>query len=71
MTDKKTTRGRKTDQKMKPYLVMQYLIKHTDENNIVNATDIAIDLFENYGILAERRSIYKDIQEIYKAVYML
>ena len=56
---------------MKPYLVMQYLIKHTDENNIVNATDIAIDLFENYGILAERRSIYKDIQEINKAVYML
>ena len=33
--------GRKLDQKMKPYLVMQYLIKHTDESYLITATEIA------------------------------
>ena len=26
--------GKKTDQKMKPYLVYEYLMRHSDENNV-------------------------------------
>ena len=33
MADKKPTSGRKDDQKMKSYLVMQFLIKNTDETH--------------------------------------
>ena len=30
-------RGKKFDQKMKPFLVYQYLIHNSDENNVVKA----------------------------------
>ena len=60
--------GRKYDQKMKPFLVYQYLMRETDENNFATANDIAEYLNLNFGISAERRSIYSDIQEINKAV---
>ena len=60
--------GRKYDQKMKPFLVYQYLMRETDNRNFVTATDIAEYLKENFGISAERRAIYSDIQEINKAV---
>ncbi len=42
---------------MKPYLVMQYLLKYSDENHTVTALDIVAYLEENCGITAERRSI--------------
>ena len=67
---KKSSRGRKLDQKMKPYLVMQYLIKHTDESHLITATEIADQIEDLYGIDAERRSIYRDIQAINKAYLM-
>ena len=60
--------GRKFDQKMKPFLVYQYLMRETDEKHCVKAKDIKAFLKENFGISAERRSIYNDIQEINKAV---
>ena len=62
--------GRKLNQKMKPYVVLQYLMKETDENHLVTAYDIA-GYLEACGIDAERRSIYKDIEEINKAVLMM
>ena len=31
--------GRKQNQKMKPYVVLQYLMKETDENHLVTAYD--------------------------------
>ena len=72
MEEKKDKRsensGRKYDQKMKPFLVYQYLMRETDENNFATANDIAEYLNLNFGISAERRSIYSDIQEINKAV---
>lgn len=68
---KKPTSGRKNDQKMKAYLVMQYLINNTDESHLITATDIADKMDELFGIEAERRSIYRDIHEINKAVLML
>ena len=32
--------GKKANQKMKPYIVLQYLMKHTDENHVESAYDI-------------------------------
>ena len=67
MADKKPTSGRKEDQKMKAYLVMQYLINNTDESHLVTGTEIADKMDELFGIDAERRSIYRDIHAINKA----
>ena len=61
--------GRQFDQKLKPYLVYQYLMKYSDENHVVPASDLVAYLQE-VGISAERRSIYKDIQEINRAIYI-
>ena len=60
---KEPEHGKRYDQKMKPYLVLQYLMQYTDENNVVTAYDILAQL-KDWGIEAERRSIYKDIEEI-------
>lgn len=32
--------GRKSNQKLKAYLVMQYLLKHADENHAVDAYEL-------------------------------
>ena len=32
--------GKKPNQKLKPYLVQQYLLKNTDEDHLVDAADI-------------------------------
>ncbi|MBE5767865.1 MAG: WYL domain-containing protein [Clostridiales bacterium] len=59
----KDNRGRKADQKMKPFLTLAYLWKYSDENHVLSARDISHLLAEFY-IDAERRSIYRDIKEI-------
>lgn len=64
-------RGKKADQKLKPYLVLQYLLKSSDENNVLTGKQIAEHLKVFYGIYAERRSVYKDIEEINKAMLMV
>lgn len=56
--------GRKEHQRMKPFLIYMYLMKYTDENNPASGDTIADVLREDYGICAERRSIYKDIEEL-------
>ena len=66
---KKPTSGRKGDQKMKPYLVYDYLMRNTDANHVVSGEAIA-DYINSLGISAERRSIYKDIEEINKAILL-
>jgi predicted DNA-binding transcriptional regulator YafY len=63
-------RGRKGDQKMKPYLVYDYLMRNSDENHVVSASEIC-GYLEEMGISAERRSIYKDIEEINKAILLI
>ena len=40
------TKGRKDNQKMKPYLVYQYLLKESDENNVITAPEICAYLEE-------------------------
>ena len=56
-------RGKHPNQKLKAYLVLQHLMRETDENHLLGAQDIA-DLIEADGIHAERRGIYRDIDEI-------
>ena len=63
--------GKKPNQKLKPYLVLRYLMANTDENHKVRADDIVDALKEEYGVDAERRSIYKDIEEINKVYLMM
>ena len=66
----KARHGKKPNQKLKPYLVLQILMNNTDENHVMSAAEI-VDALDEMGIYAERRSIYTDIAEINKALYML
>ena len=59
----KDNRGRKADQKMKPFLILAFLWKYSDENHVLSARDIS-SLLADFYIDAERRSIYRDIKEI-------
>ena len=47
--EKATTEGRKDNQKMKPYLVYQYLLHNSDENHVIAADDI-VAYIEEKGI---------------------
>ena len=42
--------GRKANQKMKPYLVMEYLMRNTDENHAAPADAIVEYLRDDLGI---------------------
>lgn len=63
--------GKQPNQKLKPYLVLQYLLKYSDENHTVSAPELVAYLQEQCGIYAERRSIYRDIEEINKAMLIV
>lgn len=63
--------GKQTKQRMKPYIVLQYLLRNSDENNVVTGKEIEGYLQETCKIYAERRSIYKDIEEINEVNWML
>lgn len=62
--------GKKPNQKLKPYVVLQYLLKRSDEIHAVSAAEI-IGYLEECGICAERRSIYRDIDDINKVMWMV
>ena len=66
-----TNCGRKENQKMKPYLVYQYLLRHSDENHVVSASELVGYLQETCGIDAERRSIYRDVDAINAALWII
>lgn len=63
--------GKRDHQKLKSYIVLDYLMKQSDEEHTVSAKDIIDYLQEECGIETERRSIYRDIDEINKVLYML
>ena len=65
------TSGKKDNQKLKTYLILQYFLKNSDERHPLKMQDILLFLQEDCGIDAERRSIYRDIDEINKILYML
>lgn len=67
---KQASHGKKPNQKIKPYVVLQHLLKQSDENHVATSFDM-IAFLEECGIDAERRSIYTDIREINKVALML
>lgn len=68
---KKSRQGKKPNQRMQHFLVLQYLLEHSDENHFVSTKRIISYLEENCDISSERRSIYKDVHEINVAYVML
>ena len=58
--------GRKQNQKMKPYVVLQYLMKETDENHLVTAYDIAgyLEACGNRGQSLRILGYYKVIKDL-------
>ena len=67
---RKCRRGKQSHQKMKPYLVYQYLMRNSDIDHTHSASDI-IGFLEDCGINADRWSIYKYIEEINIIYWML
>lgn len=55
--------GKSDGQKLKSLLVIQYILKHADNDHAVTIGDIQ-DHLGKYGIEAERRSIYRDIHAL-------
>ena len=70
MEEKKANHGKRDNQKLKPYLVQQYLLRNTDANHVLTSYDI-IEFLESCGIAAERRSIYRDIEDINKVMWLM
>ena len=75
-----TRHGKQVHQRMKPYLILEYLMRETDEDaadyegeaaHVRSANEIADYLEESFGIFADRRAIYKDVDEINRILYML
>ena len=52
----------KPDAKLKLLYLKEIFEKYTDEEHILNSTELTSLLFERYGIECERKSIYKDVQ---------
>ena len=63
-------KGKKADQRMKAYLIYEYLMRNSDINHVVSAKELKAYL-EEFGISAERRSIYKDIDEMNKVLLFI
>ena len=63
--------GKRDNQKLKTYLILQYFLKYSDERHPLKMQDILLYLQEDCGIEAERRSVYRDIDDINKILYML
>ncbi len=68
--EKSPTSGKLENQKLKTYLILQILQQKTDEDHLLDAEGIISELAE-LGIKAERRSIYRDIQAINEACWLL
>ena len=62
--------GKRPNHKIKPYVILQYLLKNSDINHVQKRKDITAYLQE-CGIEAERRSIYQDIKEINRVALMM
>ncbi len=62
---KEPRHGKQANQKLKPYMVLRILWRDTDENHTMSATALVAALAE-MGVYAERRSVYRDIEEINK-----
>lgn len=64
MEEQKKKRSVVPNQKIKLLAVMQILLQRTDENHTMTAQDICGALKSSYGITAERKGIYSDIEAL-------
>ncbi len=64
------SQGKQSNQKMKPFLVYDYLLREADREHPKSASEIVTYLSGELEIEAERRSIYRDIKEINKALML-
>ena len=67
---KKKNEGKQFDLKIKPFLIYEYLKQATDENNFVSAENIKAHI-EEFGISTSIPSVYRDIEEINKAILLV
>lgn len=63
-------KGLLPEQKLKSYLVLDWMRKNSDKNHTWKARDIAAAISVDYNISAERRSVYRDIDAINIAVLL-
>ncbi len=56
--------ARAENQKLKALYVAKYILENSDENHYFTASDIIDELQREYGITAERRSIYRDLDAL-------
>ena len=70
-TETKGSQGKSVNQKLKTYLILQCFLKYSDERHPLKMQDILLHLQEDCGIEAERRSVYRDLDDINKILYML
>lgn len=70
MAEEKAKRGLKPEQKLKSFLILEWMKKNSDKNHTWNADSIAEEIQDAYGISAERRSVYRDIDAINEAVLL-
>ena len=54
-------KGRKADQKLKPFLVLQYLMKYSDDEHVVSASDL-VGYLREIENSAERRFIQRPLK---------
>ena len=55
--------ARSANQKLKPMILSRYLQEQTDEDHPVTVPECITEL-ERYGIMAERKSIYADMEAL-------
>lgn len=71
MEEERRKRGRQQNQKMKPYLTYHTLMRKTDEHHILETLNLESIIEADYGISAERRSLYSDIQQMNRMIVAL
>ena len=69
-SDFKPERGKSKHQKLKAYLVLECLMRETNEMKPLSSSDIVVYL-EDFGINAQESSVRDDIKEINHVMYML
>lgn len=62
--------GRKLDQRMKSFIIFAIFWKYSDESHALSANALR-DLASIFGLEAERRSIYRDINDINRTLLAL
>ena len=64
-----SAKGKRDNQKMKPFFVMEYLLQNSDENKRITADKIRDALLEKYDISSNVRSIYKVVRNLIVSYY--